>query len=155
MKPGFYNSNPLVKGVGPIADGRNFSFQEPVYYLSIDGKKLCIPIGATTDGASTPQVIWNVIPPFGKGWLAYALHDAAYRNTLLWLDDLGNWHRAAFEKSVCDGLLDEAMIWCGVGKIERDAIFDGVVLGGTSSFEGDRNAVFPPIVETGLSWPIV
>jgi len=114
-------------------DGRNFTLLQSVSYTAVDGTVYTIPIGATSDGASTPPELWPFIPPFGGYWKAAFLHDAAYRNTLL-----KNGAPANLTKETCDGLLKEAMQSLGVDEIMVDKIYWGVAIGGWSSFEKDR-----------------
>lgn len=120
-------------------DGRNFVLLTDVLYVAGDGTRYCLPAGAASDGASTPPEVWPLIPPFGRYWPAAYLHDAAYRNTLLVWNGTG-WIPAALPKAKCDALLLEAMTALGVGEIERGTIYEGVVIGGRSSFEADRAA---------------
>lgn len=94
-------------------------------YTSKTGMVITVPVGATSDGASTPREIWSFIPPFGTYWMAAFLHDYLYRSTDL-------------PKDVCDDLLKEAMEDLCVDWIERDEIFEGVHVGGQSSFDEDR-----------------
>lgn len=106
-------------------DGRNFTLLERITYTAADGSVYVIPAGATTDGASTPAGLWPTIPPFGRYWKAAVLHDWLYRGSRM-------------PKEQCDALLLEAMAALGVSKLERDLIYQGVHLGGESSFEADR-----------------
>ena len=109
------------------SDGRNFVLLEPFTYTSLAGEIIVVAAGATSDGASTPKEIWPVIPPFGTYWMAAFLHDYLYRCT-------------DKPKAECDALLKEAMTSLGVDTIMRDMIYDGVTVGGWSSFEADRKA---------------
>lgn len=121
------------------SDGRNFTFTAPVTYCARDGRLFRIPEGATTDGASTPPILWQTLPPFGAYWRAAALHDAAYRNTLQKQNDTGtDWIAANLTKDECDALLLEAMELDGVDAVQRDAIYEGVHLGGFEAFKEDR-----------------
>jgi hypothetical protein len=108
-------------------DGRTYVLLAAVTYISEAGEKIVIPAGSTSDGASTPRGMWNLLPPFGDYWRACFLHDYLYRNTTK-------------PKQECDSLLLEAMESCGVFKLERDAIYQGVVDLGQFSFDQDRKA---------------
>lgn len=114
------------------SDGRNFVLLEPFSYTSSAGVIITVPAGATSDGASTPREIWALIPPFGTYWMAAFLHDYLYRST-------------NFSKNECDDLLRDAMECLGVDLIEREEIYEGVHLGGNSSFVSDRAALPPPV----------
>lgn len=107
------------------SDGRNMSLLDSFTYISKTGRVIVVPVGATSDGASTPREIWSFIPPFGTYWMAAFLHDYLYRSTNI-------------QKDVCDDLLREAMEDLCVDCVEREAIYDGVALGGQSSFDEDR-----------------
>ena len=126
-------------------DGRNFVLLADVYYTSAEGTRYCLPAGATSDGASTPPELWPLIPPFGLYWPAAYLHDTAYRDTLLVWNGTA-WVKAALPKDRCDSLLRQAMGALGVGELEREAIFEGVVLAGASSFNEDRGNIEQPNV---------
>jgi Protein of unknown function (DUF1353) len=105
-------------------------------YTSKTGRVVTVPVGATSDGASTPREIWSFIPPFGTYWMAAFLHDYLYRSTDL-------------PKDVCDSLLEEAMEDLCVDAIERDAIYEGVALGGQSDFNQDRSALSIGLTKNG------
>ena len=108
-------------------DGHNFTLLQPCNYLCRSGELITIPAGTTTDGASTPQAVWNVLPPFGAYWKAAVLHDYLYRVTKR-------------PKHECDDLLKEAMESLGVDEPEILTIYAGVVVGGEVAFEEDREA---------------
>ena len=126
------------------SDGRNFTIVEDIDYISKDGRHFVIPVGATSDGASTPAILWPEIPPFGSYWRAAVLHDAAYRNTLLLIqqatDNPESITRtiANLPKDQCDYLLKEAMELSGTHDVTCEEIFKGVEYGGLKSFEEDR-----------------
>ena len=123
-------------------DGRNWKLLEPIDYLARDGRHLRIPRGAPTDGASTPAILWNKLPPFGDYWLPAVLHDAAYQNTLLQAVPNGETEattKASLSKETCDLLLKEAMELCGVDSATVALIYEGVKLFGQSSFNEDRS----------------
>jgi len=118
-------------------DGRNFELLAEAIYVSEDGTRYRLPVGTQSDGASTPKEIWSLIPPFGLYWPAAYLHDAAYRDALE-VEKEGQWAKATLPKDKCDKLLLESMRSLGVGVVERDTIYEGVVIGGESSFKQDR-----------------
>lgn len=39
-----------------------------------------IPSGYISDGASTPRILWSIIPPFGRYLKAAVIHDYGYTN---------------------------------------------------------------------------
>ena len=108
-------------------DGRIITLLEPLVYEAKNGEIITVPAGSPTDGASVPQAMWNIIPPFGKYWLAAVMHDWLYRFSNV-------------AKDRCDDLLLEAMLSCDVDKKTAYAIYEGVHLGGWKAFRDDRNA---------------
>ena len=138
MKTGFQNLPFQVS----TFDGRNFIALQPIDYIALDGTQYRIPIGATSDGASTPPILWEKfnrdwIPPFGSYWPAAYLHDAAYRNSLLFWNG-ASFVTAALPKDKCDSLLLESMDSLGTHDITKEEIYKGVVAMGTCSFATDR-----------------
>jgi hypothetical protein len=129
-------------------DGRNFVLLADAFYVARDGARYCLPAGAASDGASTPPAVWPLVPPFGSYWPAAYLHDTAYRNTLLAFNGR-MFAPANLPKEKCDALLLEAMESLGVSAVERQLIYDGVVLGGTSSFDQDRASSGAPVSSSG------
>ncbi len=106
-------------------DGRNVTLLEILRYRTKAGELIEVPVGTTSDGASTPKWMWNLIPPFGKYWLAAVLHDYLYRITQK-------------PKDYCDDIILEAMESLGVDLFLREAIYEGVHLGGDVAFNDDR-----------------
>ena len=123
-----------------IPDGRNVSFLEaPGFVRARAMVRFRLPIGSTTDGASTPAILWPGIPPFGPHWLPAAFHDGGYRDYLeLWNGTL--WVKASLPRVECDELLYEAMGCTRVDEKIKFLIFEGVRLGGEASFRQDRLA---------------
>lgn len=132
-------------------DGRNWKLLTPVVYRALDGRTFVIPRGASTDGASTPALIASLLPPTGDYWQSAILHDAMYRNDIrIWVDapdvapnPLSNdlvyaLPKAELTKDDCDNLLKEAMTLSGVDVVTVETIYEGVRLGGASSFRQDR-----------------
>lgn len=121
-------------------DGRNFTLLEPLIYIAKDGEVYTVPIGCTTDGASTPPALWPTIAPFGKYWLAAVLHDWAYRYSTL-------------DKQHCDWLLKEAMVSLDVDALLADTIYEGVNLGGWKAYRDDRAAENAAAVAVAATLP--
>lgn len=120
------------------SDGRNIVLLEDLIYAAKNGVILKMPIGSPSDGASTPRAIWQLIPPFGPYWRGTVLHDGAYRNLLLQLNTDGSWTPITFNRDQSDDLLLEAMESMGVDLLLREAIYEGVHLGGDIAFDDDR-----------------
>ena len=107
------------------SDGQHVEFAEPLHYQTNAGTIITAPAGTKSDGASTPPIMWTLLPPFGKYWLAALLHDYLYRCTYL-------------PQGYCDGILLEAMQSLGVPEDICTEIYDGVRLGGWKSIAKDR-----------------
>jgi hypothetical protein len=121
MKQGFQQDQIMVL----TRDGHSFTLMEPMIYVTSLGAVLTIPAGATTDGRSTPAALWSVMPPFGRGWKAWVLHDHLYRRTRM-------------AKTNCDDLMYEAAISLGVDEAEARICLEGVRRGGQPSFDENR-----------------
>jgi hypothetical protein len=106
-------------------DGHNFILLEPLVYVTKSGKRIVVPAGATTDGASVPRGMWNLFPPFGSYWLAAVLHDGMYRLLKL-------------PKAECDSILLEAMLTLGTSKEAAKVIYAGVFVGGEHAYDEDQ-----------------
>lgn len=112
-------------------DGHHFIITKEFSYTNKAGAVLVIPVGTQTDGASTPHALWPTLPPFGKYWKATILHDRLYRYE-------------NYPKPFCDLMLYEAMQSLGVDSVTEKIIYEGVVLGGQSSFDEDRKTQGEP-----------
>lgn len=122
-------------------DGRNWKLIQPIDYIAADGRVLRIPRGASTDGASTPAIVWSKYPPCGAYWLAAVLHDSAYQGTLELVSDGTSGQSVAkvmLAKSDCDLLLKEAMESTGVDSVTIMVIYEAVKMFGQPAFNSDR-----------------
>lgn len=120
--PGFSPPDVLLR----TADGLHGVAWEDQEFTHPDGRIFLIPKGAKTDGASTPQWMWNILPPVGKlYWMACRLHDALYQ-------------LYGLTEQECNEILLVAMQVSGVNAFEAKTIFDGVKEWGLKSFEEDR-----------------
>jgi len=126
MSQGFRDSegNPVKGFVVYTADGRNCVLLKDYVYERKDGCVIPIPKGATSDGASTPPVLWNTLPPFGSYWMAAYLHDQLYRES-------------GTPKDFADETLLDAMEFLNVWAVDAKVIYEGVKVGGASSYEQD------------------
>jgi hypothetical protein len=120
-------------------DGRDVTLLEAIEFRTDDGAHYRVPVGATSDGASTPDEIWMKLPPFGPWWRAAVVHDSAYRGTLLRELTDGSWAPAMLPKAVCDDFLLWSMMVDGVDPLDRDIIFEGVRLAGQPAFDKNRS----------------
>ena len=92
-------------------------------YTKDDGTTYTAPKGMTTDLASIPRPLWNIMPPFGKYTGAAVIHDFLYQTQ-------------PCTKEEADHVLAEAMDANGVPHAERMAIYDGVKFGGQAAWDG-------------------
>ena len=83
--------------------------------------KIIVPTGFVTDLASTPRLLWWLVPPFGKYGKATVLHDYLYSQ------------RKRSQKK-CDEIFIEAMKVLGVNVVKRRAMFYAVRLFGRLSY---------------------
>jgi len=111
--------------VTPLDDGRNWRVDECFDYESMVLDAIIqIPIGFVTDFASIPRVLWDWLPPTGKYARAAVVHDFLYRTP------------GFATRAQADGVLMEAMSILNVGWLTRQVIYNGVRLGGSSSYKG-------------------
>jgi hypothetical protein len=119
---------------------------KPVDYVARDGTHYRIPYAQPTDFASIPKVLWG--PPLyliPTGWwsLPTIMHDSAFRNMLLIVLPDGSTQLAGLNEQQCNGLLLEAMQSIkpnptAFERLQMDAIFAGVSIGGAGAFKDDR-----------------
>jgi len=119
-------------------DLRNFTLVEAKEIVTDSGEEYQMPVGAESDGASTPQILWTIgLTPFGPEGPADYAHDCAYRGTLLVKRD-GAWVPAMLAKSESDDLYNALMFSLGVSEKRRLVIYSGVKFGGWRAFREDR-----------------
>lgn len=127
------------------SDGRHFELVNSFDYVARDGRRFRAPIGAKSDGASTPPELWSLLgeqwlAPFGTYWPAVFIHDGAYQDWLQLVDPHGNVSPAKLTKDQADELCREIMEILGVSLAQRAAIYEGVHLLGWRAFREDRKA---------------
>jgi hypothetical protein len=121
-------------GVGKEVAGGVLSvtrFADAFWYLTRginwspgQGQKLpsvSVPAGFVTDFASIPRPLWTALPRDGDYVWAAVVHDYLY------------WYQTT-TKDTADDVLNAAMIDFKIPDLERLAIYQGVHLGGTSSW---------------------
>ncbi len=109
-------------------DGTHMVILEAIEYTDPDGRVWHVSAGFVTDGASIPCGLWGLIgSPFtGRYRVAAVFHDAAYQT-------LG------IAKSHADSMLYEAMLELGCPRLTADFIYEGVRIGGASSYAEDQS----------------
>lgn len=89
----------------------------------IDGEThVTIPAGYLTDGASVPQLFWNMIPPWGKYGQAAVVHDLLCEYLMV----VRNGRPERISRARCDAILNEAMVSLGVPSAQRLIIYGAV-----------------------------
>lgn len=106
-------------------DGRNIRVMESFMFTRKDGATIVVPEGSSADGASTPRILWRVLPPFGNYWMSAVLHDYLYRHT-------------GFPKDFCDETFLEAMLDEKINPLVARTIYLGVKWFGGLAFKGAR-----------------
>lgn len=152
MRDGFINLPALVE----TYDGRNVVHRKALYFW-LGGKLYRIPVGAKSDGCSSPPFAWPLIPPFGDHWPASNGHDADYQNTLEKFipnhphlkftfshenDPLppGKWVKVDSNEYWGDRLILKLMKACNVWWLKRWIIYAMLRDFGFIAFRADRRA---------------
>ena len=110
-------------------DGMHMAIIDELTYTDPDGRQWKVPAGFVTDGASIPQELWSLIgSPFtGRYRVAAVFHDAAYA-------------ALGVARGDADNMLREAALELGCEHWRADAIYEGVRVGGLSSYAADQKA---------------
>jgi hypothetical protein len=135
MKPGFLEDFIDTRS----SNGRDDTFLSELHFRDINGNMFKIPIGSTTDGGSTPRIVW-VVPgfePVGAHYFEYALHDAAYRGTLLIRHGI-EYKPANLTRLQADRLLDRALELRGMSSWKRAAVYRTLRATGWKAFNNSR-----------------
>lgn len=99
-------TSPLV--VTPLKDGRTWKLVRSFTYHvgnRYSRDVIRVPVGFTTDFASTPPCIWPLFPPWGKYGKAAVVHDYLY------------WVKLKTRKEA-DDIFREAMVILGVSRMK-------------------------------------
>ena len=83
-----------------------------------------MPAGYLTDGASVPQVLWSLIPPWGAYGQAAVVHDLLCEYLATTKDGVPQ----KITRARCDEILLEAMVALGVPAVKRCTIYRAVAL---------------------------
>lgn len=108
-------------------DGTWTVLNELVYLSDTRGRFVVEP-GFVTDFASTPQVIWWLMPAQGERYDAAAvLHDRLYRTHVL-------------PQAECDAVFLEAMLACGVGWLRAHTMYRALRMFGGFAYRNQPKA---------------
>jgi hypothetical protein len=83
-----------------------------------------VPVGFVTDFASIPRALWTALPRDGNYVWAAVVHDYLY------------WYQTT-TKDIADDVLKAAMVDFKIPAAQRIAIYQGVHLGGRSSWNSN------------------
>lgn len=94
------------------------------YYLGnkYSEQWVTVPAGYLTDGASVPQLVWNLIPPWGNYGQAAVVHDLLCEYLAIVVEG----ELVSITRERCDEIFYEAMGVLGVQDWKRWAIYRGV-----------------------------
>ena len=94
------------------------------YYLGdkYSEQWVTVPAGYLTDGASVPQLLWNLIPPWGSYGQAAVVHDLLCE----YLAIVVAGELVTITRERCDEIFCESMVVLGVPGWKRWAIYQGV-----------------------------
>jgi hypothetical protein len=111
-------------------DGRNwrvngaFQYETSILEAAYGPMVITIPDGFETDFASTPRIVWPVLPPTSIYGKPAVIHDRLYRT------------KGLATKAEADAIFLEAMTLLGVGWWTRTIMYRAVRLFGGSSYQG-------------------
>ena len=149
LQPGHFSTQDWETINAIDAQGRLIAnLLKPVFYLSQDSESLYeLPAFAPTDYASVPQELWGAplfLIPYGWWSLPAFGHDTGFQNKLLKLLPGGSKALARLTEPQCNDLILEMMNAIkpsptAFEKLQRDAIYEGVTIGGWHAFKEDRS----------------
>lgn len=121
-------------------DLRNYTLLEAKEIETTDGRRFRMPVGATSDGASIPQVAWSLgFTPFGVYGPAAFAHDCAFRDTLeIWNEGSQVWEKAHLSEEDSNDLINALMFALGTPESTRLVIYGALVAFGRPAFVADR-----------------
>jgi hypothetical protein len=107
-------------------DWREWELVTPLSYevgFLGSGRVITVDPGFVTDGASVPQFLWVILPPWGRYSRAAVIHDLLCR-----LINAGTPHIEAPTRERADAIFHEAMGVLGVNRIVRFVMWTAVRL---------------------------
>lgn len=105
-----------------------FDLVQDWIYISKSGLIYLVPAGLRFDYASIPQEVQSIIPKMGPWNTAAFFHDWLYKSGFFGADG----------RQKGDDLLLEVMLYYNVDKTTADTIYDGVRVGGASSWAANK-----------------
>lgn len=109
-----------------------YAVRNPFKLTTLAGDTVTIFGGQTTDLASVPKIVWNVLPPDGAWVRAAVPHDACYRSrgTFTFGKLQGRTRAAPYTRAECDEILRQGMVADEVATWKRVTIYEAVRIGG-------------------------
>lgn len=96
------------------------------YYLDNEqNRRVVVPEGYLTDGASVPRPFWSIVPPWGDYGQAAVMHDWLCEYLRVWDTREGRWIKITRDE--CDSIFNEAMKTLGVSDRLRKVMYGAVV----------------------------
>jgi len=94
------------------------------YYTDMFGDReiISVPDGFCTDVASSPKILWSIIPSIGLYTKAAIMHDYLYSS-------------GKYDRKSCDKMFLEAMKILGVVKVKRELMYLAVRIFGKNKFK--------------------
>lgn len=89
-----------------------------------EDRRINVPKGYLTDGASVPRLFWGLIPPWGEYGQAAVMHDWLCEYLVIWNDNRKDW--ISISRSDCDALFNTGMRILGVNKTKRLVMYSAV-----------------------------
>lgn len=114
----------------PLPNGTHWRVHQSWRYRLADGREHTVPEDRVTDLASTPQIVWNLYPPFGKYTRAAVLHDDIYKT--------GRIAGVACSRHEADDILREVMAEWGCEPEVCDMFHNAVRVGAGDTWERYR-----------------
>ena len=120
---------------GPL----EFRLLEPLV-VEVDGVRYRAPVGALTDGASTPRFFRSLVPRIGPHIYGAIVHDAAYRGVLEFYygAESSPWVQVDRSREWADRAFLAIMVAAGTGWLTRTMAYGAVRLFGRRAFQGGK-----------------
>lgn len=117
------NRLPLPLRYTDLLDGTRVMLDSPFAYCR-GPLQICVPTGFITDFASTPRLLWRIMPPFGRWNGAAVIHDYLYSTGCL-------------SRALSDSIFLEVMLDLGVPTLKALLMYVGVVVCGRRHYKGE------------------
>lgn len=109
--------------------GRDMWVVKAAFNLQLsDERRINVPKGYLTAGASVPRLFWGLIPPWGEYGQAAVMYDWLCEYLVIWDDNHKDW--ISIDRSDCDALFNTGMHILGVNKTKRLVMYNAVRLYG-------------------------